>query len=110
MRWSIKSASPQAHTITFEKVKGGEPIRVLLMSDEHVDNLHCDRKLLSKHHEEAVAIGAPILKFGDTSGAERSPRIPIKPLAELEYSPIESPPVRVRPNPSVVPSLPWNQM
>ena len=38
----------------------------LLQSDEHWDSTHCDRKLLTRHHTEAVERGAGILKFGDT--------------------------------------------
>jgi len=37
----------------------------LLMSDEHFDSKHCDRKLLKQHHEEAISRNAGILKFGD---------------------------------------------
>lgn len=38
----------------------------LLMSDEHFDSKHCDRKLLQRHHDEAVERNAYIMKFGDT--------------------------------------------
>jgi hypothetical protein len=37
----------------------------LLMSDEHFDSTHCDRKLLKRHHDQALERNAKILKFGD---------------------------------------------
>lgn len=37
----------------------------LLMSDEHYDSKHCDRRLLKEHHEQAVERNAGIFKFGD---------------------------------------------
>jgi hypothetical protein len=50
---------------------------VLLMSDEHFDSIHCDRRLLKRHHEEAKERGAIILKFGDVfdcMGGKYDPR------------------------------------
>lgn len=41
----------------------------LLHSDEHWDNPHCDRKLLTKHHEQAKERRAGIIKIGDTFDA-----------------------------------------
>jgi hypothetical protein len=37
----------------------------LMMSDEHYDSRHCDRKLLKRHHDEALERNAYIMKFGD---------------------------------------------
>jgi len=50
---------------------------VLLMSDEHFDSKHCDRKLLKKHHEQAKERGAIVFKIGDVfdmMGGKYDPR------------------------------------
>lgn len=44
----------------------------LLISDVHLDNPKCDRKLLTKHLDEAVERGAGILCFGDFFDAMQS--------------------------------------
>lgn len=64
-KWSTTELSRQVHRITFHNCKAGSEFEVLIQSDEHWDNAHCDRKLLARHHEEAIAKGAPILKIGD---------------------------------------------
>jgi len=61
--------------INFEKKNDAFTVRMnykanweqwfLLMSDEHYDSKHCDRKLLTKHHDEALERDAYIFKFGD---------------------------------------------
>jgi hypothetical protein len=43
-----------------------EPKKVLLISDIHWDNPHCNRELLKKHLDQALAINAEILFNGDT--------------------------------------------
>jgi hypothetical protein len=43
-----------------------EPKKVLLISDIHWDNPHCNRDLLKKHLDQALAIKADILFNGDT--------------------------------------------
>jgi hypothetical protein len=43
-----------------------EPKKVLLISDIHWDNPHCNRELLKKHLDQALAINADILFNGDT--------------------------------------------
>jgi hypothetical protein len=43
-----------------------EPKKVLLISDIHWDNPHCNRELLKKHLDQALAINANILFNGDT--------------------------------------------
>lgn len=63
--WSIEEISRQVHRLTFHECRAGREFEVLLQTDEHWDNLHCDRKLLTRHHEEAIAKNAPIFKFGD---------------------------------------------
>ena len=42
------------------------PKKVLLLSDIHWDNPKCDRELLKKHLNEALAINADVLLNGDT--------------------------------------------
>lgn len=42
------------------------PKKVLLISDIHWDNPHCNRDLLKKHLDQALAINADILFNGDT--------------------------------------------
>lgn len=63
--WTLERLYPDSFVIHFDMAKAREAW-VLLMSDEHVDNQHCDRDLLTKHHKEALEKNAPILKFGDT--------------------------------------------
>jgi len=48
-----------------EKYKAGWEMWALLMSDEHFDSTLCDRKLLKRHHDEALEKNAIIFKFGD---------------------------------------------
>jgi hypothetical protein len=43
-----------------------EPKKVLLISDIHWDNPHCNRDLLKKHLDQALEINADILFNGDT--------------------------------------------
>jgi hypothetical protein len=43
-----------------------EPKKVLLISDIHWDNPHCNRDLLKKHLDQALEISADILFNGDT--------------------------------------------
>jgi hypothetical protein len=64
-RWTIEKKSANVHCLTFDGIAAGWEQWVLLMSDEHWDNVDCDRSLLKKHHEQAVERDAPILKFGD---------------------------------------------
>jgi hypothetical protein len=69
MQWNIeqmKSANAHRIKVQAENLRKPQKFRMLLVSDEHWDNAHCDLDLLRKHHEEAKNINAPILKFGDT--------------------------------------------
>ena len=43
----------------------GEKARYLFLSDVHFDSTHCDRDLLTKHLDEALAMNASVLVFGD---------------------------------------------
>lgn len=64
--WTSEKKGNNVHNIRFE-ITGAEWEQwVLLQSDEHWDNPHCDRDLLKRHHEQAIQRNAPILKAGDT--------------------------------------------
>jgi hypothetical protein len=64
-RWSVEARTRNIHVLnlTLDRVKDEQ--RVLLMSDVHWDNPHCDRALLKRHMDEALAHNAPILDAGD---------------------------------------------
>lgn len=66
MNWTIKELSKESYECTFRLKSVRDQVSILLMSDEHWDNKHCNRAVLKEHHEEAVKKGAPIFKFGDT--------------------------------------------
>lgn len=63
--WTVQEHQRHVHTLDFGNMPVDETRSALVMSDEHWDNAHCDRSLLKRHHDEAVARGAPILKIGD---------------------------------------------
>ena len=48
-----------------DSISSGWEQHFLLVSDVHFDNKHCDRKLLKRHFDEAVAKDARIFIFGD---------------------------------------------
>jgi len=60
MNWRVKYQAPEATQIQF-----ADTLKILLLSDVHFDNPHCNRKLLKKHLDEAKQINAPILSAGD---------------------------------------------
>lgn len=64
--WRVEKKGNNVHVLHFDGIKSGWEQWVLLQSDEHWDNPHCDRNLLKRHHEQALERDAPILKFGDT--------------------------------------------
>lgn len=63
--WRMQKLNSHCHRITFDNIRAGWEGWALMQSDEHFDNAHCDRKLLTRHHEEAVEKGAAIMKIGD---------------------------------------------
>lgn len=63
--WSLNQVEPNVHTITFNADSRQSELLVLLVSDLHWDNPHCDRKLLKSHFAEARDKNAVILSFGD---------------------------------------------
>jgi hypothetical protein len=66
MRWKVDRLGQLSADIVFRASGKKERFSVLLMSDEHADNLQADLGLIRKHHQQAVDLGAPILKLGDT--------------------------------------------
>ena len=65
LAWTIERRSSTSADIVFDATGKIQRLTALLISDEHADNAHSDLDLIRKHHQEAVDIGAPILKFGD---------------------------------------------
>jgi hypothetical protein len=63
--WKAEKKGNNVHVISFDAPGHKWEQWVLLQSDEHWDNPHCDRALLKRHHEQAMERNAPILKFGD---------------------------------------------
>lgn len=63
--WRLREVSRNVHVLTFDHIRAGWEQHVLLQSDEHWDNPHCDRALYRKHLDEAMELRAPVLKYGD---------------------------------------------
>lgn len=63
--WTVERSSPGVVTVRVRTDKGYPKIRLLLRGDVHHDNPHSDRKLETKHLEEAKATGAGIIDVGD---------------------------------------------
>ncbi|MFZ4597833.1 MAG: hypothetical protein ACOYNN_04235 [Terrimicrobiaceae bacterium] len=63
--WTITREGPHSYTLRFKIRSRTERPRILLQTDEHFDNAHTDLAKLRADHKEAVALGCPILKFGD---------------------------------------------
>jgi len=64
-KYTAKKLSDNVIEVRFKYKKGFEQF-VLLSSDHHWDNPKCKRKLLRKHHEQAIERGALIISQGDT--------------------------------------------
>lgn len=65
MPWRVVEHSRNVHEIRFAGITGGWKQSVLLSSDHHWDNPHCDRQLLKQHLDEALALQAPVIIYGD---------------------------------------------
>ena len=61
----VTADGPNVHTIKFDNISSGWEQWILLSADHHHDNVHCDRKLLRQHLEEARTRQALIFVFGD---------------------------------------------
>lgn len=65
MTYQVERTSDEVLTIRHNDVSAGWEQRYLLISDVHFDSPHCDRKLLTKHLEQAKGHGAGVLCIGD---------------------------------------------
>jgi hypothetical protein len=63
--FSVVEASPGVARLTVDLPKVSSEFWVLLRSDVHWDNPHCDRKLERRHLDQAKERGAAIFDFGD---------------------------------------------
>lgn len=68
---------PNVLTLRHPVVEAGWSQRYLLIADVHFDNPLCDRRLLTRHLDEAKRIGAGVMCFGDwfdVMGGRNDPR------------------------------------
>lgn len=63
--YQVERTSDEVLTIRHTDVSAGWEQRYLLISDVHFDSPHCDRKLLTKHLDQAKDSGAGVMCFGD---------------------------------------------
>lgn len=61
MGWSVKKSDDNVHVVTVDSTS----IDLLLISDLHWDNPHCDRTKLKEHLDEAKRKKALVATFGD---------------------------------------------
>lgn len=64
-RWSLREHARNIHVITIKLDHVGDEQRVLLQSDVHWDNPHCDQELFYRHLDEAMIYDAPVIDNGD---------------------------------------------
>jgi predicted phosphodiesterase len=65
MPYTVERTNEDVITIRHDDVKAGWEQKYLLISDVHFDSPHCDRKMLTKHLEQAKAAQAGVLCIGD---------------------------------------------
>lgn len=65
MTYTIERTNDEVLTIKHADIAAGWEQRYLLISDVHFDSPHCDRKLLTKHLEQAKAVSAGVMCIGD---------------------------------------------
>lgn len=63
--WRVIEHARNVHEIRFDGVAAGFTHPVLLSSDQHWDNPHCDRRLMKAHLDQALALRAPVVIYGD---------------------------------------------
>lgn len=63
--YKIERTNDQVVTLRHDGIAAGWEQSYLLISDVHFDSPHCDRRLLTKHLDQAKARGAGVLCFGD---------------------------------------------
>ncbi len=64
-KWTVDELSRNIHRINITLDGVGDEQRVLLQSDVHNDNPHCNRDLWRQHMDEALEYDAPVLDNGD---------------------------------------------
>lgn len=77
MSYTIERTGDDVLTVRHDPYATGWEQRYLLVSDVHWDNPHCDRNMLKRHFDQAVAGGAGILSIGDwfdAMGGRSDPR------------------------------------
>jgi hypothetical protein len=65
MPWRVVEHARNVHALRFDNIREGWEQYVLLQSDEHFDNPHCNRDLYKRHLDLALARRAPVIKYGD---------------------------------------------
>lgn len=68
-KFTIQQKSHNVLVVKFDDVREGWEQWIMLSSDRHHDNEHCDRRLERQHLEDAKSRGALICAFGDTLDA-----------------------------------------
>src|SRR3990167_9365355 len=61
---TLERNGPEVITARFTGIASGWEKWVMLSSDHHFDNIHCDRALLKRHLDKAVERDAMIYVFG----------------------------------------------
>ena len=64
-RWKFSEKSRNVHLMEISLPRVGDEQFILLQSDVHWDNPHCQRDVWERHLKEARALDAPILDNGD---------------------------------------------
>lgn len=64
-KWTFSRANKDVHVLNIELPSVKDEQWILLQSDVHWDNPHCDRKLYEKHLKLAVQRDAPVFSVGD---------------------------------------------
>jgi hypothetical protein len=66
MTFELRRHARNVHSFKFKLKNQHDVQSVMLLSDLHWDNPHCDRELLAKHLDEAKRRQAPVLLIGDS--------------------------------------------
>lgn len=64
-KWSFGHKSRNVHTLHIDLPHVGDEQSILLQSDVHFDNPHCNRDLWREHMERARELDAPVFDAGD---------------------------------------------
>ncbi len=89
-RWSPNPVAKKAPQPVFVYPTSADQVEILLLSDLHLDHPKADRKLLTKHLDQAVARGARVWMNGDvfcamqSKGDPRGSKASIRPGAQSE--------------------------